>query len=757
MQMLQGSPTIQNELSLSAPFFAMGLPSGDQQTPHISQFESTPSLSDESSLSVAMSHSPQDTMYSTSQIQFDSSYLDQASDDDGSPVTVPSKRGSKNHVSSACINCKRAHLACDVSRPCKRCVTLGKQDSCHDIAHKKRGRPKLRDKASMMQSHFLANERKYEIMYDAIQTPAFATSAQRVNRPQQAAQPQQAGRIAFVHQTLEEFHEQQQQQQREEEQIHERIIRRSFSRGSEAAADKPQHAHPMHQHSASPALQEVSVPIHPTQPLNEHTHYLSPIDFNPSNLLAEGPDLNEASMSPILINGAMDMPSPAREHPPVSSGGPPPQVTVFMSMEVCCARASDEVTEAWGYYPQELAHRSFYDFVSPKDTDRLAQLHRLLLDNIQNVADQATNGSQKRHARLPRAERTTSDLFYDTLPERLMYVAKGSNTYSDTLHIKRRDGDMELFNFKVYLGGGFGADLFNPDTYSKLYIVAILSKHQYAVQASYEPQQLASTRSNFTETGADSPMACDSPQNGGPSSMDMTGSSTPELKNLSSGGSTLGSSDHDRFQVFRKPSMSLTTPFSSGFSNTSMVESRISKSPPRLGGINYLNSAAVPNQAPVSPKINIAPTTNQQGLLNTSSTRFFPKTGNSGNPTTNASTSFRTMSMNPITSALPDTSYYSRRSDPFVITPPNRFAPTPLGRASASYTHPTTQYFLQTSSSTLNAAASAAQTKTRGGPGYSFTPMSGARGADDLAPNDRATGKTESNPKMEMSITSLLC
>lgn len=102
MQMLQGSPTIQNDLSLSAPFFAMGLPSVDQQTPHISQFESTPSLSDESSLSAAMSHSPQDTMYSTSQIQFESSYLDQGSDDDGSPVSIPSKRGSKNHVSSAC-------------------------------------------------------------------------------------------------------------------------------------------------------------------------------------------------------------------------------------------------------------------------------------------------------------------------------------------------------------------------------------------------------------------------------------------------------------------------------------------------------------------------------------------------------------------------------------------------------------------------------------------------------------------------------
>ncbi|KAH8553118.1 hypothetical protein BGW37DRAFT_282971 [Umbelopsis sp. PMI_123] len=660
-----------------------------------------------------------------------------------------------------------------VSRPCKRCVTLGKQDSCHDIAHKKRGRPKLRDKASMMQSHFLANERKYEIMYDAIQTPAFSTSAQRANRPQQIAQPQQSGRIAFVHQTLEEFHEQQQQQQREEEQIHERIIRRSFSRGSDATEKPPP---PQPQHSASPTPTEISIPAHPTQSNNDHTHYLSPIDFNPSNLLAEGPDSNDTFMpiSPVtshttpLVNSAMEMSSPTREHqqPQTSNATPSPQVTVFMSMEVCCARASDEVTESWGYYPQELAHRSFYDFVSPKDTDRLAQLHRLLLDNIQNVADQNETG--KRYNRLPRSERTTSDLFYDTLPDRLMSVAKGSNTYSDTLHIKRRDGEMELYNFKVYLGGGFGADLFNPDTYNKLYIVAILSKHQYAVQVSYEPQPPPTTRSSFAETCADSPMACDSPQNGGPSSaMDMTRSSTPELKSKSGSSSisTNGSSDsNDRFQGFRKPSMLInttpSTPFSSGYSNTtSMVDSRLSKSPPRISGINYLNSAAVPNQPPASPKINIAPTTNH-GLLSTttsSSSRFFPKTGNTVNPSTNPSNSFRTVSMNPITSALPDTSYYSsRRSDPFVITPPNRFAPSPIGRASA-YTHPTTQYFLQTSSSTLNAAASAAQTKTRGGSGYSFTPMSSSRGADDLAPNDRATGKTESNPKMEMSITSLLC
>ncbi|CAG8615441.1 8944_t:CDS:2, partial [Scutellospora calospora] len=66
-----------------------------------------------------------------------------SNDDNGSSVM---KRTNKTHVPSACVNCKRAHLACDVSRPCKRCVALNKVDTCIDIKHKKRGRPKLKDK-----------------------------------------------------------------------------------------------------------------------------------------------------------------------------------------------------------------------------------------------------------------------------------------------------------------------------------------------------------------------------------------------------------------------------------------------------------------------------------------------------------------------------------------------------------------------------------------------------------------------------------
>ena len=36
-------------------------------------------------------------------------------------------RRQKAHVPSACVNCKRKHLACETKRPCNRCVQTGKE------------------------------------------------------------------------------------------------------------------------------------------------------------------------------------------------------------------------------------------------------------------------------------------------------------------------------------------------------------------------------------------------------------------------------------------------------------------------------------------------------------------------------------------------------------------------------------------------------------------------------------------------------
>ncbi|KAF2761516.1 hypothetical protein EJ05DRAFT_174586 [Pseudovirgaria hyperparasitica] len=58
-------------------------------------------------------------------------------------------RVTKAHVKSACNHCKKAHLSCDDKRPCNRCITTNKID-CHDVPHKKRGRPRLRDDKDKM-------------------------------------------------------------------------------------------------------------------------------------------------------------------------------------------------------------------------------------------------------------------------------------------------------------------------------------------------------------------------------------------------------------------------------------------------------------------------------------------------------------------------------------------------------------------------------------------------------------------------------
>ncbi|KAJ1664758.1 hypothetical protein IW140_002966 [Coemansia sp. RSA 1813] len=62
------------------------------------------------------------------------------------PKPPRSGRGAKPHVPSACTNCKKAHLACDLQRPCRRCVKSDKCDTCKDVQHKKRGRPRSKDK-----------------------------------------------------------------------------------------------------------------------------------------------------------------------------------------------------------------------------------------------------------------------------------------------------------------------------------------------------------------------------------------------------------------------------------------------------------------------------------------------------------------------------------------------------------------------------------------------------------------------------------
>ncbi|KXS10978.1 hypothetical protein M427DRAFT_506832 [Gonapodya prolifera JEL478] len=60
-----------------------------------------------------------------------------------SAPSAPEKKRIKrpaNNVSKACFHCQKAHLCCDIDRPCRRCY--GRGLDCYDVESKRRGRPK---------------------------------------------------------------------------------------------------------------------------------------------------------------------------------------------------------------------------------------------------------------------------------------------------------------------------------------------------------------------------------------------------------------------------------------------------------------------------------------------------------------------------------------------------------------------------------------------------------------------------------------
>jgi len=65
---------------------------------------------------------------------------DSSSNDEQTKKKKKKSNGKKRgkYTRRACTNCKSAHAACDAGRPCKRCIMLGKEDSCVDSVRKKR-------------------------------------------------------------------------------------------------------------------------------------------------------------------------------------------------------------------------------------------------------------------------------------------------------------------------------------------------------------------------------------------------------------------------------------------------------------------------------------------------------------------------------------------------------------------------------------------------------------------------------------------
>ncbi|KAI9317499.1 hypothetical protein BX666DRAFT_1937785 [Dichotomocladium elegans] len=277
-----------------------------------------------------------------------------------SPGTTGRKRSTKTHVPTACVNCKKAHLACDVSRPCKRCITAGKTDSCYDIQHKKRGRPKLRD--------------------------------QRSSAPWKHAQ----------------------------------IV------------------------SGDSSMNAFQIP---------------PVCYLP---------VTQKGFVCVCVWGYVYF------------------LKIFLSLDMRCARVSDESLEMIGLHPQELLHSSLYEWIAPESSDVLARMHRCLL-SVRPPHSSIAAAAAATEAVLS----ATSDVFVTHSPSVLLSIANGSQTFKEKLAFKRPDGSSQVLDARLYLGGGLGADLFLPATLGQLYIVCLLTASVGEPSKSTTPPSLLSESPGF--------------------------------------------------------------------------------------------------------------------------------------------------------------------------------------------------------------------------------------------------------------------
>ncbi|SAM04991.1 hypothetical protein [Absidia glauca] len=233
-------------------------------------------------------------------------------------------------------------------------------------------------------------------------------------------------------------------------------------------------------------------PYRPTTQTSFHHHPIESFQISQQTSIDHEATTGDTLLTPVILTSSMTQPDSSRlttiEQHNSPTTTPVTNVILILSMEVCCAKISNDVTEAWGYYPQELAHRSIYDFVAPEDSARLSQLHRSLLDNVVEATSQHRPQLQH-HQTPPPTERTTSDLFHQKTTDELAVKANGSRSFADTLHVKTRSGTMELYDICAYIGGGWGANFDDASTLTKLYIVMSCRKNGRNKVVSLQPKQ----------------------------------------------------------------------------------------------------------------------------------------------------------------------------------------------------------------------------------------------------------------------------
>ncbi|KAF9983044.1 hypothetical protein BGZ65_002238 [Modicella reniformis] len=301
-----------------------------------------------------------------------------------------------------------------MSRPCKRCVSVGKDDTCRDVEHKKRGRPKLIDKIvtidatsssktpSIVTAAALTKTRvkaKYT-KSASYKMPKKTTNSAKIPAENYIVAPQTDGSV----------------------------------RETDSQNNRPS-SYPSHHEQERPttplSYRAPSTQEYRARPLSMHSEPSLPGDrdpfyYTPSSTLS----------STTQIKRPQEM---------YSAPSNAPLVTVFLTMDLICARVSDESQMLWGYHPHDISNKSLYSIIANEDRGKM----RAMLGLIKDAVFSAVSPNAPQHlSHFPFLE-SSSPVFYHNRPNIMSSSAPGSSEYTDLLRICHIDGSSDLFNVRI--------------------------------------------------------------------------------------------------------------------------------------------------------------------------------------------------------------------------------------------------------------------------------------------------------------------
>jgi len=151
-----------------------------------------------------------------------------------------------------------------------------------------------------------------------------------------------------------------------------------------------------------------------------------------------------------------------------------PMATVFLTMDLICARVSDESQSLWGYHPHNISNKSLYSIIAGEDHGKMGSMLGLMKDA---VFSSASPNAPQHLSHFPFLE-SSSTVFYQNRPDIMSSSAPGSNEYTDVIRMCHADGSSDLFSVRMYIGGGLGTDLVRGLNLEHSYVVCTMARHE---------------------------------------------------------------------------------------------------------------------------------------------------------------------------------------------------------------------------------------------------------------------------------------